>query len=82
MKTSKIAAFAAVSAFACWNNPAAANNGLLCDTAARLVPDLACAESARGVAMAGSAERAQYLLGLAQDGTARFVTHFGHEPLR
>lgn len=82
MKTSKISAFAAVCAFACWNIPAAANNGRLCDTAIKFVPDLTCVESARGVALAETSERAQYLLGLAEDGAARFVTHFGHEPLR
>jgi hypothetical protein len=41
-----------------------------------------CVEGARGIAMAGTRERADHLLGLAEDGAARFVTYFGHEPLR
>lgn len=82
MKTSTITAFALACAGACWTIPAAAGNGPLCDTATKFVPDLACVESARGVALAETGERAQYLLGLAEGGAARFVTHFGHEPLR
>ncbi|WP_285711502.1 hypothetical protein [Erythrobacter oryzae] len=62
--------------------PAAGGDGPLCDRAASLVPGLVCVESARGLAMAGSRERAEHLLGLAEAGADRFVTHFGSEPLR
>lgn len=65
-----------------WSMPGAAGETPSCRTAGTIVADLACVESPRGVAMAETRERAEYLLGLADDGAARFVTYFGHEPLR
>lgn len=73
---------AALAAIAGWTAPATASGSPLCDQAAVFLPDLVCVESARGVAMAGDLERAQKLLELADGGAARFVTHFGQEPLR
>lgn len=78
----KIYAVAAAFLFGGWAAPGAASDTPLCAQATRLVTDLVCVESARGVVLAGTRERAEYLLGLAEDGAARFVTHFGREPLR
>lgn len=64
-----------------WSTLAAAGEEALCAQATRIVTDLACAESARGVAMAGTSDRAQELLGLAEGGADRFVTYFGRAPL-
>ncbi|MEY2883972.1 MAG: hypothetical protein RL490_1696 [Pseudomonadota bacterium] len=54
----------------------------LCAGALAILPDLACVESARGVALAGDAARARQLLDLAEAGASRFKTNFGREPLR
>ena len=62
--------------------PATASVSPLCNQASKIVSDLVCIESRRGVVLAETRERADYLLGLAEDGAGRFVTHFGHEPLR
>jgi hypothetical protein len=65
-----------------WSTPAAAAaEATLCEEATRVATDLACAESARGIAMAGTSDRAQELLGLAESGADRFVIHFGRAPL-
>lgn len=82
MKTSGIRVSLAALVFGCWSVPAAASDTPLCAQATRLVTDLVCVESARGVALAGSRERAERLLALAEDGAARFITYFGCEPLR
>lgn len=82
MRMLRAAGCVAMGALGCWGMPAAASGTPLCDRAAAIVGDLVCVESARGIAMAGTRERADHLLGLAEDGAARFVTYFGHEPLR
>lgn len=82
MKTFGLRLSAALLALGGWSVPAAAAGTPLCDLATTVVADLACVESERGVAMAGSRERAEALLGLAEGGAGRFVTFFGREPLR
>lgn len=78
----KISAIAAALLFGGWAAPGAASDTPLCAEATRLATDLVCVESARGVALAGTSERAERLLALAEDGAARFITYFGREPLR
>ncbi|MBA4007820.1 MAG: hypothetical protein C0486_03445 [Erythrobacter sp.] len=78
----KISAIAAALLSCGWAAPGAASDTPLCAEATRLVSDLVCVESAHGVALAGTRERAERLLALAEDGAARFITYFGREPLR
>ncbi len=49
----------------------------LCDAAVPVAPKLVCAETARGVALAGQRDRAQALLVLAEAGADRFIQRFG-----
>ncbi len=54
----------------------------LCQQANAVLPTLACAESANGVALAGDIARAQHLLELADAGVVRFKEYFGRQALR
>ena len=64
------------------SNGAVAAESSLCPAAINIVGDLACVESARGVALAQDATRAQRLLDLAEGGASRFESYFDIEPLR
>ncbi len=54
----------------------------LCAQAAAVLPNLACVESADGVALAGDIARAQRLLELSDAGVVRFNEYFGRQALR
>lgn len=54
----------------------------LCQQAKTVLPQLACAESANGVALAGDTARAQRLIELADAGVVRFKEYFGRQALR
>lgn len=54
----------------------------LCQQAKPVLPQLACAESANGVALAGDTARAQRLIELADAGVVRFKEYFGRQALR
>lgn len=54
----------------------------LCQQAKPVLPQLACVESANGVALAGDTARAQRLIELADAGVIRFKEYFGRQALR
>ena len=60
----------------------AAQAGPLCDAARAAAPGRPCAESANGVVLAFTLDRANELLGFAQAGEAAFQSRFGVEPPR
>lgn len=51
----------------------------MCARATRAAPDLICAESGRGVALASTPAEAERLAGYAQAGEARFTARFGRD---
>lgn len=75
IRTSLIALALASAATAAWAGP-------LCDAARTAAPGRPCAESANGVALAFTLDRANELLGFAQAAEAGFKARFGVEPPR
>ncbi len=78
MRTTLIIILAAISV----SSAASAADEPLCAKAQPAVPQLACVESARGVALAVDRSRAAELLTLAEAGANRFVARFGLMPVR